>query len=375
MANATCSLSDCLDECRADCIGAAACPEAFAQAAQDALFPAAELSTLKTVTILSSFVSVLGSAFIIVTYHRLGGPTPRSAQFRIVYFLSISDLFSSLVYIIDGFSPNSELVNSHCPDPFCAFKAVMNQFWGLAAILWSACVSFNIELNVLDSSKLIAPLKNQPDKLLRLMHAVCWGASLALTALLGGVGTLGAAGQWCWIRDDHPAARALGYYVWLVAVLLYALVVFVRVRRHMRRMRRDASQIEGPAGTQPAPVAMGGAERELHARFVKLTLIFLTVHLSQIVNRTQEVVAPGAPSFLLYFLHSLLSPLQGLGNALVYGNAPRVRTHYSQAFAATCPKASAWLSRLAARSATPITREIEVAATPSAPTPTATPGV
>ena len=91
----------------------------------------------------------------------------------------------------------------------------------------------------------------------------------------------------------------------------------------------------------PAPLA-GGAERELHARFVKLTLIFLTVHLSQIVNRTQEVVAPGAPSFLLYFLHSLLSPLQGLGNALVYGNAPRVRTHYSQAFAATCPKASAW---------------------------------
>ena len=369
MANATCSLSECLDECREDCIGAAACPEAFAQAAQDALFPAAELSTLKTVTILSSFVSVLGSAFIIVTYHRLGGPTPRSAQFRIVYFLSISDLFSSLVYIIDGFSPNSELVNSHCPDPFCAFKAVMNQFWGLAAILWSACVSFNIELNVLDSSKLIALLKPAGQAAPADARA---GPSLGLTALLGGVGTLGAAGQWCWIRDDHPAARALGYYVWLVAVLIYALVVFVRVRRHMRRMRRDASQIEGPAGTQPAPVAMGGAERELHARFVKLTLIFLTVHLSQIVNRTQEVVAPGAPSFLLYFLHSLLSPLQGLGNALVYGNAPRVRTHYSQAFAATCPKASAWLSRLAARSATPITREIEVAATP---TPAVTPGV
>ena len=53
MANATCSLSECLDECREDCIGAAACPEAFAQAAQDALFPAAELSTLKLVTILS----------------------------------------------------------------------------------------------------------------------------------------------------------------------------------------------------------------------------------------------------------------------------------------------------------------------------------
>ena len=39
-----------------------------------------------------------------------------------------------------------------------------------------------------------------------------------ITALLGGVGTLGAAGQWCWIRDAHPAARALGFYIWLVAV-------------------------------------------------------------------------------------------------------------------------------------------------------------
>ena len=84
-----------------------------------------ELRTLKGVVITSALFSVLGSAFLIATYHLTR--TQRSLGFSIVYWLSISDLCSSLVFVVDGASPLRELARDFCPASFCLFKAALSQ--------------------------------------------------------------------------------------------------------------------------------------------------------------------------------------------------------------------------------------------------------
>jgi len=57
-----------------------------------------------------------------------------------------------------------------------------------------------------------------------------------------------------------------------------------------------------------------------------LLVIFVLVHTCSIINRLYDFFSPDQPSFFFSLLQSLSAPLQGLGNAIVYGfGSSRVR--------------------------------------------------
>ena len=53
--------------------------------------------------------------------------------------------------------------------------------------------------------------------------------------------------------------------------------------------------------------------------------VFFLVRMWSVINRLQNWANPEAPSFALYLLHSIFSPLQGFCNSLVYGCNTRLR--------------------------------------------------
>ena len=225
------------------------------------------MNALKAVHITTACLSVLGSLFVMVTFHLI--PTHRGASLRIVYWLSVSDLVTSFVYIVDGGTTANEDGSPRCPNGLCVVLAALSQVFNLSAIVWNTYIALNMHLTVLlsarivkecsmftarswqrHSSRTLASLglalpclccathgtsRFQPHrahngslrcgpvagpkshfdtqderKYLRWLHAGAWGPALLSTFITGAAGGLGSSGQWCWIRrGDFAWAQVL----------------------------------------------------------------------------------------------------------------------------------------------------------------------
>jgi hypothetical protein len=215
---------------------------------------------------------------------------------------------------------------------------------------------------------------------LRAFHAAAWGGSGLLLAGALLEGGLGAAGNWCWVRRDMQLLRLLCWFVPMLLMLAVNVAVYCRVagvnfestRRFFLfaggpRVRLDALRIRlnstssssaAPASStaplaadgRPAPAAGGAASgtqgalsAAIRGRLRLYLLVFITVQTSTVVVRVVEWSrgaqgaaeggGPGAAPFWLYFVHAVLVPLQGFGNALVYGATRVLRLEYAKLFA------------------------------------------
>ena len=81
-------------------------------------------------------------------------------------------------------------------------------------------------------------------------------------------------------------------------------------------------------------------------RFVSFLAVYGAINGFRIIRRFADAVTPDQPIYALWMLHSFFGPIQGLGNALVYGWTPRVRRLYAERF----PR---WCARLAAKHPNP----------------------
>ena len=100
-----------------------------------------QLQSLEMISAAAGTLSVLGSLFIIVTFHiiygvgrsgRRSGAVPVST--RIVYWISISDIVVSLCYIM----PAGEMAladRTNCGDFRCLLLAAMSQFFTLVRLV------------------------------------------------------------------------------------------------------------------------------------------------------------------------------------------------------------------------------------------------
>ena len=205
-------------------------------------FDAASLDTLKIATISSASLSILGSGFIILTYIIIRTHRPLSLQ--ILFWLSISDLCSSLIYIIDGLSPESELMSCGAREQpllageftYCSVKAATIQFFTLAAILWTGAVASNLHLGLVAQSR----IARKPQQLLMYMHCCVWGIAAIVVVLCAQNRALGRAGQWCWILEEDQWHRLVFYYLPLLLVLFYSTGVYTLTRRHLLAMHMAA---------------------------------------------------------------------------------------------------------------------------------------
>ena len=212
-----------------------------------------ELVTLKSVTVVSGTFSALGSLFLITTFHLTR--TTRSVGFQIVYWLSVADFISSMIYVVEGQLPVDPraAADNTCPDPVgCVLVGALKQFSLVAAIGWTCCIAINLKLTVLQQS---GRQKKSPHQLIHSMLLGVWGSSLLSTLFLLVVGALGLAGPWCWIAPQHLWARLLFFHLPLLGVMVYSLRVYWRVRRVLLQLFGSVSSLSGDAGGAPGSPA------------------------------------------------------------------------------------------------------------------------
>lgn len=255
------------------------------------------VDVFNAVTVASALLSLLGSAFIVVTYHRV--VTLRSAGMRTVYWLSVADLAASVFFVIDG-STDSSCTSS---SSFCTLKAAGSQFFGLAAILWTGSIALNLDLTVLRHAR----IAQQVDRLMRRLHAGVWGTSAAVLLVAYLADTLGpAGGGWCWVKATAQWARAAFWYVPLLLSIAYTVVIYFRTRATLLHLHREASRSAGALSLPPPPSStLGGLTSRLRA----LLVVFVVINAAQIANRLHGFFS-ASPSYELSLLHALLGPLQ-----------------------------------------------------------------
>ena len=80
-------------------------------------------------------------------------------------------------------------------------------------------------------------------------------------------------------------------------------------------------------------------------RLGRYLTVFLLCNLFGFLNQARDLVhSDKQPSLLLSALEAAMAPLQGLGNAIVYGNNRRVKELYSEAYGDACAAACDWMS-------------------------------
>lgn len=294
------------------------CNNGSAQEFGQGKFDAESLNTLKSTVVGAAFLSVGGSLFVIATCHLTRNHKPLILS--LLYWLSISDLISSLTYIVDGLSIKTEL-HACETNLVCTLSATVLQASSLAAILWTGSIALNLHFGLVLQSK----ISRLPHVLLRRLHIGIWSTSVGGSLLLALVGAYGVAGQWCWIPERSSWARLVCYYMPLLVVLVYNAVVYALTRRTLLAMqiaaKATSAEISGAI-----ELTSHNALQGLAGRMRLLLVIYILVHTSSILNRLHDFVFPEQPSYMLSLLQSLSAPMQGLGNAIVYGvGSSRVR--------------------------------------------------
>ena len=307
-----------MDQCNLACTHVD-CPGGAMVDDQPEDFTQAQFEVLKVVSAVAATLSVCGSAFIIHTFHMIRSQRP--VALHIIYWLSVSDLVSSFIYIVDASTTANEDSSPNCPNGLCVFLGASTQFFGVAAIVWNTLIAVNMHLTVL----LVSRIVHEEHRYLMKLHAAAWSAALVTTLATGAAGGLGSAGQWCWISEGSAWARWLFFYAPIVVSLTYSLGVYLKVRQRIILARKQAGDDQSDRPVE-----------KLMARFRAFLCVYGLIHAFRILNRAQELAQPNSPSFVLALLHSIFGPMQGLGNALVYGFTPRVRRLYATRYPQWC---------------------------------------
>ena len=267
------------------------------------------LDFAKHLTLVASLLSLLGSSFIIFTYARF--PSLRTYTFRLVVLLTCADALSSLHYVLGMLHDTvSEWQHHECPTAMCYFTGAVAQFSQVASFLWTACITYNIHATL--ESRDTASYE-------RTYHAVSWGGSALCLLCVVGSGSLGHSGNWCWIRQDRQAARFLFYLLPLCLVMAYIGCMYLEIGRQLS----SSYFVGGDAVTK---------------RVRSYVLIFLGINAFIVAHRLQNFLHPGHPSHALFALNSFFGPMQGFGNALVYGCTRSVGAKYAELLEHRCPQ-------------------------------------
>ena len=167
-------------------------------------------------TYIGAVSSLIGSCTILACFVTL--PALRRFSFRLVAYLSISDVISSTMLLLGDPDEGSFA---------CGFQSYVSQFATIASVLWTAAIAFVLYKAVVLRSLVASNIRRLELKL----HGGVWGVSFVLMLLPIIDNSYGKAGTWCWIRNDKAgqALRLVAFYIplWLTAAFNGVLYYFV----------------------------------------------------------------------------------------------------------------------------------------------------
>ena len=259
---------------------------------------------------------------------------------RLILYLCVAALLNSIA-IAFRFQEAGDLRSQLEPDSgslhtFCAASAFFQQVASWSTSIAFCCITFNL---------LLTTVFKKDTERCELVYA---GLIFILPFIFNWIpfiqNTYGDAGAWCWIRslDDDCNLILLGVYLryilWYVpggillsAVIITYIFILVWVTRQKRRWvgnydpltERDKENLQKEAW--PLMLYPFG---------------FVLLNIVPVINRIYETVNEGNPSYALWILHAILSPLQGGYIALIYvlGKDTRKNLNCQRIRAALCHK-------------------------------------
>ena len=255
---------------------------------------------IKFVIFCTATMSMVGSSFIIFSYYYF--VSMRTFPLKLIVMLSISDFFSSVQFYI-GF--DNFATKCFEPEFACALSASMSQYFEMASFCWTTVIAFNIY------QVLVAKHGERVEHYEMYYHLICWGFPLFLLIIVASTGSLGDAGNWCWIKKERPIERLLGYYIPLLIMMGINGVFYVLIGRGLQSF----------ASEQKRPIIL---------RLRKYLIVFLLTRIPSVINRFYEIASNGETVYFFLLLQSMTSPLQGFCNALVYGANKKIKRQWEE---------------------------------------------
>ena len=273
-----------------------------------------ELDQAKQLTLVAALLSLFGSIFIIFSYMHF--KSLRTFTFKLVVILSCTDLLCSLHYVLGMLHDTvSEWQHHECPTLMCYFTAAAHQYSKIASFVWTACISYSIYAT-LDSRDAEAEESH--------FHRLAWGTAAVCLFGVVATGSLGHGGNWCWIRQDRPWQRMTFYFTPLVLVMVYNGKMYARIGALLRETQFVASQ-------------------RVVTKLRRYIGVFLFINIFGVLHRLQNLASPEHPSYLLFALQSFFDPLQGFGNAVVYGLNRKLINKYVEVLELRYPRLASML--------------------------------
>jgi hypothetical protein len=169
--------------------------------------------------ILCGSISCCGTIFVI-SFYWTNKSLQRSIYNTVIYYISISDFFSSLGGAL-GYVRESS--------PLCEVQAVLTNIFPLSSVFWVTILIY-IYVKLLTSHESIHLIHST-------IHVFCWGFPILLTFLpltTNRFGVLGGEIGWCWLdeRSDTPPWASffwnvVSFYLWIwIAISVYLLFYF-----------------------------------------------------------------------------------------------------------------------------------------------------
>eukprot|EP00897_Mesotaenium_endlicherianum_P006632 jgi/Mesen1/5998/ME000304S05008 len=275
---------------------------------------AGQTRALTGINVGASFLSFCGSAFVVLCY--LLFKDLRKFSFRLVFYLSLSDMLTSFFNLLGD--PGEGVL--------CYMQGYATQFFWVASFLWTTTIAFTLHRTVIRH-------KTNVDALGPYFHAYVWGTALVMTLLPSIGADYGPAGAWCWVQNEKLAGkvlRFLTFYVPLWGAACFNGTVYFQVIRMLSNATRMAANI--PERQRQLDVGTTARVSQAMRRWGYYPLILIGSWMFGTINKIHNLVAPHRPLFWLYCLHIGTSALMGLFNSIAYGLNAAVRRTLREKF-------------------------------------------
>lgn len=234
---------------------------------------------------------------------------------RLVLYLSLAALFNSLSIVARlyrlGYKNEAEELNY-----LCVIVAFVDQTTMCSLFMAFAVITFTLLMR--------AVFRKNTSRLEPLYFLLIFAFPLTFNWVPFLHNTYGKAGAWCWIRsanyDDNCSEHKLGTYLrfalWYVpsyALLVTMTFAYVFIIVSVTRQRyRWTGRYDPKAVRQREQLR----KEVWPLLFYPIGLFLLNIF--PLINRIHDSIHESHPSYVLWMLHAIFSPLQGGYIALVY---------------------------------------------------------
>jgi len=254
---------------------------------------------------------LVGSLFIILVFCLCR--SLREFNYRLVFFMSISDLITAIAFTLPTYKHDSEFM--------CYLQAILTNFSALSSVLWTWVIGYVLYRNY------IKEVSSEKKEIWFIL--LCYGVPIVFTFLPFTTHSYGRSEGWCWISigdqeinynfDENEKEfhfgnlwRLVCYYIPLWIVIVYNSVVYYKLVKSIKEeLRSVTDQIDS-----------SGVLKKL----MLYPLILILCQTPVTIYRVLAFFITNKEITLLAIISGILAIMNGFFNAIIYGFTPGVRS-------------------------------------------------